>query len=152
MQFRAWDRDTQKMLYEDSNVSGDYLWQFNGEGQIVILAEQQVDRMVGCLYHEQKDEWLPIDCDIMLFTGLIDKDGNKIYESDILGGYPHGTAYVEWNSEYGCFESVSENNDYDNEGNGTVIKHGNLLANDLKDCFDNWTVIGNIYENPELLS
>lgn len=87
----------------------------------------------------------------MLFTGLRDKHDKEIYEGDILGGYPHGTAFVEWNNEYACFETVSYDVTENEEGNNEEIKHGNLLANDLQDCKDSWEVIGNIYENPELL-
>lgn len=88
---------------------------------------------------------------LMQFTGLYDKNKTPIYEGDILGGHPHGTVSVEWNDEYACFESVSFENREDPYGEMVSVKHGSLLANDLKDCFDAWTVIGNIHENPDLL-
>ena len=75
------------------------------------------------------------------FTGLHDKKGRKIFEGDILGGfldeeYPeHETVVaVEWHE------------------NMWVTRQGeflpDLLELDDSDCFE---VIGNIYDNPELL-
>jgi uncharacterized phage protein (TIGR01671 family) len=86
------------------------------------------------------------------FTGLQDKTGRDIYDVDILGGYPHGTVCVKWNKEFACFESISYQNEFDEAGNPQTEEISSLLANDLKDCFDAWSVIGNIYENPELLT
>jgi len=83
------------------------------------------------------------------FTGLHDKNGKEIYEGDILGGHPHGTAWVEYNSEWGCFESVSTYFENDEFGEPIEKYYRSLLANDLKDCFDAWEVIGNRFENPE---
>ena len=77
------------------------------------------------------------------YTGLKDKDGNEIYEGDVIGGYPHGSVYVQYNSDWGCFESRNIDAEL-NELNG-------LFANDLKDCFNEWSVIGNIHDNPELI-
>lgn len=67
----------------------------------------------------------------MQFTGLLDKNGNEIYEGDILSwesyeGKKHQTRWVvEYNSERGFKSWSSTKNDE--------------------------IVIGNIHENPELL-
>lgn len=73
------------------------------------------------------------DDELMQFTGLKDKNGVDIYEGDILSGYPHGNSIVKWDDEYGCWHSGFD-----------------LIGNEIKDMPER-EVIGNIYENPNLL-
>ena len=77
---------------------------------------------------------------VMQYTGLKDKNGKEIYEGDIVSMF-HDTQFseVKWNSEYGCWE-IKVQLSIHNEG-------WDLLGNHLEQC----EVIGNIYENPELL-
>lgn len=73
---------------------------------------------------------------LMQYTGLKDKNGKEIYEGDIVFN-PHdeNERYViEWYSTDACFE-LGEN--------GQHISKYQLS--------EFWEVIGNIYENPELL-
>lgn len=72
------------------------------------------------------------------YTGLTDKCSTKIFEGDIIQNVTEGkTAVVQWFSEYSAFMlwCKSENQVYW------------LYNND----FHNIEVIGNIYDNPELL-
>jgi uncharacterized phage protein (TIGR01671 family) len=72
------------------------------------------------------------------FTGLTDKNDTKIFEGDIIQNVMEGkTAVVQWFSEHSAFMlwCKSENQVYW------------LYDND----FHNIEVIGNIYDNPELL-
>jgi uncharacterized phage protein (TIGR01671 family) len=72
------------------------------------------------------------------FTGLTDKNDTKIFEGDIIQNVTEGkTAVVQWFSEHSAFMlwCKSENQVYW------------LYDND----FHNIEVIGNIYDNPELL-
>lgn len=106
----------------------------------------------GAYQRDNKGSWLKYhDYTIIArdrFTGLQTKSKKDIYESDILGGYPHGTVQVKWNDEWGCFEAHSTEWNYDTEdGEPQEVENGSLLANDLKDCFDEWDVLGNIQPN-----
>ena len=87
----------------------------------------------------------------MQYTGLHDKNGKEIYEGDILGGYPHATVWVEYANDWGCFEACWDEDYSLDVGYKAIKKESQLLANALLDCKDKWEVIGNIYENPELL-
>lgn len=72
--------------------------------------------------------------DLMQFTGLLDKNGKLIYEGDIVKAIDVSSA-VEWADE----------------GYWMICRPGtadiDLLGNHISVC----EVIGNIYENPELL-
>jgi uncharacterized phage protein (TIGR01671 family) len=79
--------------------------------------------------------------EIMQFTGLKDKNGKEIYEGDVLSAF-YGTQLTEvyWNSKFGLYEIVLQIS-------GVTVPSGELLGNHLSVI----EVIGNIYENPELL-
>ena len=73
---------------------------------------------------------------LMQYTGLKDKNGKEIYEGDIVYIIPEDeTGVIEW----------------DNESARYIVIYDNIITD-----FDNWygkdlEVIGNIYDNPELL-
>lgn len=77
-------------------------------------------------------------CEIMQFTGLKDKNGKEIYEGDIVEFDAD-----EWGSEHNRRWPVTWN-----ERGGEWLLGGGLNS----ECKDYKTVIGNIYENPELLA
>ena len=87
--------------------------------------------------------------DIMQFTGLQDKNGKDIYESDICrewlvdaveeeGGFWN---YYEIKFEKGCFVCKEIGFTYEKEG-----------PQNLHECSNDIEIIGNIYENHELLN
>lgn len=77
----------------------------------------------------------PFNYEIMQFTGLKDKDGVDIYENDIIvfDSLPNRKVHIEWRKRDACFN------------------FGGWYENNFPDTDTNATVIGNIYENPELL-
>ena len=74
------------------------------------------------------------------FTGLYDKNGEEIFEGDVITDHV-GTGIVEYNTQYGAFRVNYKNRrckwfyDYSLQGERESIK-----------------IIGNIYENPELIA
>lgn len=73
------------------------------------------------------------------FTGLSDKDGKDIYEGDILGKESFVPWAVVWDEWGACFAVYNVN-----DPNKT------LWGFNANGSFTH-TIIGNIYENPELL-
>jgi len=72
---------------------------------------------------------------LMQFTGLLDKKGKEIYEGDILqNDWNHNKFVVEWGEGEYPYQS-----DADSTANKWNVKYGGC------------EIIGNIYENPELI-
>jgi len=132
--FRAWLQGS--MLY--ITPSDDYF--IDGDGKLVKI-EQHYS---GCTYEVFENH----ECNLMQYTGLKDKNGKEIYEGDIIeyndfnslrtGGHAEDKIIVG-KVIFSCgMWMVGENNcDHD-------LYEG--LVNDKE-----LEIIGNIYENPELL-
>ncbi len=90
-------------------------------------------------------------CEIELFTGYFDKNGNKIYENDILmNELTEEIFYITRDDTYKMSEIILYGKDYNgnlyrkrNSGGINLLK---MLVSDK-----NMSVVGNIHENPELL-
>ena len=124
IKFRAWN----KTLEEMGKVKR---IRFDDEGNVTTVLFRGRD--LGTNTHADEIE-------LMQSTGLKDKNGKKIFEGDIVD-YKGREAVVKWHGSYASFiyrfvdglqERVSEWDPL-------------FLA-----CY-NFEVIGNIYENPELL-
>jgi hypothetical protein len=78
------------------------------------------------------------ECDLLQFTGLHDKNGKEIYEGDVVS-FGRGREFiVEWGTKYGSWYVVPCG-DYEN--NAPLGKSEGACK-----------VIGNRFENPELLA
>lgn len=136
LKFRMFNKETGNMIYEEEliNISKNYL-NNNIDFRCFIFPRDNDEDMV-----------------IMQYTGLKDKNGKEIYEGDIvkriIGGEHRDVGEIVYKD---CgfkiyirdpyFEFYSEITDiYEVKDMGGTIK--------LKQNFE---IIGNIYENPDLL-
>ena len=78
---------------------------------------------------------------LMQYTGLKDKNGVEIYEGDICNC-----------REYECFGKIEWNEDNAGFYFYVVVEDGGFDEERLYEYADELEVIGNIYENPELLA
>lgn len=132
IKFRAWDKNTKKMLYENVWVP------FHPSDGLTSVPKTFIN---------------PFELEIMQFTGLRDKNRDEIYEGDIVTGKPpefmgNCIGVVKYGGLSFSFigttdsESLLEYNDH--EWFYTVTNP------DIKELPE-IEIIGNIYSNPELI-
>ncbi len=134
IKFRAWlegihkDTDSEPMRIIESKM--EYGVEVSGKGNYY---------MVGGNVSEYPT--IPI----MQFTGLKDKNGNEIYEGDILSSTElDADIVVEWLAE-DAYWSCKDAHDGEEYG---LLSMTYIHKSNKKTAY---SVIGNIYENPELL-
>ncbi|MCP9057410.1 YopX family protein [Streptococcus infantis] len=124
--FRAWDKHRNEMNYKVmvGNCDTD---DENWTCPIIWIEERQ-----GWLHFDDYDS-------IMQSTGLCDKEGTEVFEGDILHHQiqKEYTFIVKYDKEKGCWY-----------GDGLSRTYRIKIT---KDFLPYYKVIGNIYENPELL-
>ena len=122
LKFRAWDKDSQKMCVV---------------GQIQWLGED-IDHVLRDRSRGWTNDYIS-NYELMQYTGLKDKNGKEIYEGDI--GETYSSGFMRWGRS----------------PKGVVIYENGKFT--IREC--EWgmngtpwgavTIIGNIYENPELI-
>ena len=85
------------------------------------------------------------DAIIMRSTGLLDKNGKEIFEGDVLSTYTDNLV-IKRDNLLGFYVEVDEKREYFAEI--VDIEYLDLFAKDFGVAVE---VLGNIYENPELL-
>lgn len=154
IKFRAWDKDTKHMVYSDGRDSKerpmDYDFEVNREGVQCWWSEDYDDKFgypaTNCGYLDN----------IMQYTGLKDKNGREIYEGDILRGFKYPYLSDEnhnyFAEVYWC-DNVHAFGIYAIKDPNTKVRGISAGFTELMEDWnrDDWEVIGNIYENPELI-
>lgn len=132
IKFRVWDKDYKRM-----HTVGDFhhdSLEIDEENNIFFFNLQ-------CMEGSPHKGINPEECAyrLMQYTGLKDKNGTEIYEGDIIK-YSHkavGEIKREVRYKYGMYGIEGRHE-------GTQIPFANILGSERE-------VVGNIYENPELL-
>ena len=92
------------------------------------------------------DDYAVNEDSISQFTGLHDKNGTEIYEGDILAHDYGGYSLIVYREECMAFCRI------DAKDVGNINGYYNLHEEAWRSCLQRAKVIGNQYENPELLN
>lgn len=134
--YRAWDRDNECMVYSGEAVD-EYSWGFE-KGKLVCYVIFVNPASIDEPEHLDSEE---ISGPMMDFTGLKDKNGTEGYKDDIVKDTFSGVTWqISWHEEKGCWylQPISNN-----------LETWATIGIEYLEDFE---IIGNIYENPELLT
>lgn len=134
--FRAWNNKNKKMIYSyEVYPKSKYKFDFDIFSNFKFELMEMTER-ANVTYPDGEETFIElyekVESSIMQYTGLKDVNGKEIYEGDIVDYYKDELGVVKFVS--GCF----------------VIDSKNYMDNFLE-LMGHIKVIGNIYENPELL-
>lgn len=126
IKFRAWLKNESRMINPVIQLS------VKAQYSTIAWYEDMHDALSGTLSDAFLDQ-----VELMQYTGLKDKNGKEIYEGDLVKGKTDIFERLVGSIEYaGCAYVV--------DGVGKYIK----IREELNRSYE---IIGNIYENPELL-
>nr|DAT73759.1 MAG TPA: YopX protein [Caudoviricetes sp.] len=122
--FRAWD-GAKKEMFKDT-------FAITESGQVIVVEQEFVTSPPDYVFVDHLT--------IMQSTGLKDKNGQEIFEWDVVD-YKGRKAIIKWHSSYASFiyRFVDELQERASDWEPLFLA-----------CY-HFEVIGNIYENPELL-
>ena len=123
IKFRAWLKEEKRMIVDEQYLVP--LWVTN-KGILRLLPNFEENYYEICNGS---------DYVIMQFTGLYDRNGKEIYEGDIVKKGDTITV-CKWNSTHSCFAFYTIG--------GFYLNYSKYNQKSIK-------IIGNIYDNPELI-
>lgn len=148
--FKIWDKTEKKFLPLDYKTENTDSW-ISIDNTGVYLVERDNARDVA-FFTDITEDVIILQC-----TGLSDKNGKEIYDGDILNLYVSSKKLYRYQVKYeiGSFMLVSKDEifDFKNVWNDNVHPLSQLYFEyqNEENCIDQCEVVGNIYENPELL-
>lgn len=95
---------------------------------------KKMNGLHGCIVLNDRIVRGLADSILMQYTGLKDKNGKEIYEGDIVRSTFNGIGKIEWDERNATYRSVGK----------TADMTLSVVTRESE-------IIGNIYENPELL-
>lgn len=120
------------------------------EGSLVIEKDDYTAEVEYYIQNES-GSFLVIPETVGQYTGLTDKNGNKIFEGDILRYYDDEIQIVEWNKDFSNLMLHTYCKYERKKGRKVVIENSDGW-NWIHDYpLNKMSIIGNIYDNPELL-
>lgn len=120
-----------KRIDNEEWVEG-YYFCAGGKYMILNFTEKNCE-----LYHNMYEVQADTICQ---YTGLNDKDGNKIWENDFVNCFEaECCGQISWNeSESGFYFDI-------------LLEDGGFAEENIYDYLDFMEVVGNIFDNPEFL-
>lgn len=137
IKFRAWDKGKGVMIYQDS---ADNQFLIGLDGSVQGYDDDDGGKS-GMWEHAYK-----VDVILLQSTGLVDKQGKMIYEGDIVDV---GISNMLSGERYLCYVDYIPANFIFRNLNKSLSTTSPLLSFNNSTMFK---IIGNIYENPELLT
>lgn len=111
----------------------------SSQNYMAIQGTPDLETLQSFMFHYGNEE------NIMQFTGLSDKNGSKIFEGDIV---TYKRSVGNWT---GQTMTTTHKIIFTEEVNAFVMDYGSSYIKLRKHWGYEYEVIGNIYENPELL-
>lgn len=135
IKFRAWDSENRQMLdVQELNFEDCF---YGGEMQIKTT-----------MYNDYFDYR---EMPLMQYTGLKDKNGVEIYEGDIVKIHKHSYYHGFKQEEIGEIKFIDGAFGFYREKSKNEYYFNNLATENAYGELEYYEVIGNIYDNPELL-